>query len=235
MWRRVVFYLTLGAIAGIFLIPLNPVNNLLLRLAFLCAIGGAWLGALLLLWKWKAVRVALLLLPVSAATVLAFPGKRMDVAGLREEYVARMRGYEGTRYFWGGENARGIDCSGLPRRALRDALWMQGWDQADGELLRMAIGQWWFDSSARALAEGYRGNTRALGGGGTVRDLDLTCLNPGDLAVTVDGVHVMVYVGGTKWIQAEPSIERVVTLDRKSGSSDWFDVPVTMHRWRVLE
>jgi hypothetical protein len=235
MFRRVVFYLTLGAIGGLFLIPLNPVNSLLLRLAFLGATGGAWLGLLLLLWKWKSVRVILLLLPVFAATLLALPGKRINGGALREEYVARMRGYEGTRYFWGGENSRGIDCSGLPRRALREALWKQGWNQADGELLRMAIGQWWFDSSAKAMAEGYRGNTRALGGEGTVRDLDLSSLSPGDLAVTANGVHVMVYVGSGQWIQAEPSAGKVITLDGRSGASDWFDVPVTTHRWQVLE
>lgn len=44
MWQRVGFNLTLVAIAGIFLIPLDPVNSLLGRLAFLGAIGGAWLG-----------------------------------------------------------------------------------------------------------------------------------------------------------------------------------------------
>jgi len=235
MWQRV--GIILGLVSVLAMVPMlaNPVNNLISRLGFLGVMGGVWLGMLACLWKWKAARVVLILLPLSAAAVLALPGKRMNPGGLREDYVVRMKGYEGTRYYWGGENSRGIDCSGLPRRALRDALWKQGWEQADGELLRMAIGQWWFDSSARALAEGYRGNTRALGGKGTVRNLDLTGLRSGDLAITADGVHVMIYVGEGKWIQAEPSMGMVVTLDGKKGASDWFDVPVTTHRWQVLE
>ena len=235
MWQRVGLYLALVAGIGMVLILADPVNDLVHRLAFLGAIGGVWLGMLMFLWKWKAPRVVLLLLPVSAAAVLALPGKGADASGLRDDYVNGMRGYEGTRYSWGGESARGIDCSGLPRRALRDALWKQGWEKADGELLRMAISQWWFDSSARALGEGYRDNTRPLGGKGTVRHLDLTALEAGDLAITADGVHVMVYVGEGNWIQAEPSMGVVVTLDGKKGASDWFDVPVTTHRWRVLE
>lgn len=229
------FNLTLIAVVLLAFTLLDPINSMLWRMVFVGAMGGVWLGLLLLLWKWKAGRIVLLLLPISAVVVLALPGKPRDPAGLRSDYVARMKNYEGTRYLWGGENWRGIDCSGLPRRALREAMWSRGWEQADGELLRMAIGQWWFDASAKALSEDYRGGTRSLGGKGTIRSLDLTALEPGDLPITAGGVHVMIYVGDERWIQAEPSIGRVVTLDGKSKTSDWFDVPVTTHRWRVLE
>ncbi len=53
MWRRLILILTLGAIAGIFVIPLNPVNSKILKLVLLGCIVGAWLGYTILLWKSK--------------------------------------------------------------------------------------------------------------------------------------------------------------------------------------
>ncbi|MEI7776491.1 MAG: hypothetical protein WCK17_17145, partial [Verrucomicrobiota bacterium] len=48
MWRRLILTLTLGAIAGIFVIPLNPVNSKTLKLAFLGCIVGGWTGCTIL-------------------------------------------------------------------------------------------------------------------------------------------------------------------------------------------
>jgi hypothetical protein len=232
---RLLWILIAGALAGAVVTVLNPVNSSLLRLAFLASAGGLWLGLLVVSWKCRPARLALLLVAVGLAVPFALPGRAIDAAALRNDYLRRMAGFEGTRYHWGGEGPRGIDCSGLPRRALRDALLSHGLRHANGRACREFARQWWFDTSAQALGEGYRGNTRPLGLTGTIRKMDYAPLSPGDLAVTVNGLHVLAYAGGGKWIQADPGIGAVATLDGRTADNAWFDMPVTVHRWCLLD
>jgi len=215
-------------------IPLNPVNSMILRLAFLGCFVGAWIGYTTLSWKRKPLRVAALILPLLAAIPFILTGGKIDANELRQDYVRRMAEFEGTKYFWGGESSRGIDCSGLPRRALRDALLAYGARHFNGRAFRGYVEQWWFDASAKALGEGYRNYTSPVGITGTIHEMDYRDLAPGDLAVTTSGVHVLAYAGDGRWIQADPGIRAVVTLDGRTGDNGWFLTPVTTHRWQLL-
>ena len=236
MWRRRLILIgTLGAVAGVCLIPLNPVNSKFLKLAWLCMIAGAWAGFLLLLWKRSYARIALFMLPIFLVIPFFLTGSGIDGNELRADYVRRMAAFEGANYYWGGESARGIDCSGLPRRAFRDALLSYGIRHADGSALRAYLEQWWFDASARALGEGYRDYTQSLNSTGTIREMDYTDLDPGDLAVTTSGIHMLAYFGDGKWIQADPAIGSVVVLEGRESENAWFRAPVTMHRWSLLQ
>lgn len=235
LFRRLVLTATTVALVGLVVTVLHPVNSTLLRLGLLASVGGLWLGSLILLWNFKPLRWSLLGLPVAMAIAFVLPGRPPEPDALRERYLARLERFDGTPYHWGGENARGIDCSGLPRKALREALLLQGLAGANGWALREAASQWWFDTSAKAMGEGYRGNTIPVGVSGTVRDLDGDRLAPGDLAVTDSGVHVMVYFGNGRWIQAAPEVGFVTTLNGKKDDNAWFGQPVTIHRWRVLD
>jgi cell wall-associated NlpC family hydrolase len=234
MWKRLVLICTLGAMAGIFMISLNPVNSKLLNLAFLGCVAGAWIGFAILTWNRKTLRVLTLVLALLAVTPLMLPAGNIDEAELRQDYVRRMGGFEGTKYFWGGESPRGIDCSGLPRRALRDALLAYGVRHLNGRAFRASVEQWWFDASAKALGEGFRDYTIPIGTTGIIREMSYEKLLPGDLAVTTCGVHVMAYAGDGRWIQADPGIGVVATLNGRMDENDWFNVPVTPHRWSVL-
>ena len=234
MWRKVLIILTSCAVIGLFIIPLDPVLSNMHRLAFLCAILGVWLGSLLLLWKRKLMRLACLAMPLLFAISFALPGRAMHTNELRTEYVARMTQLVGTKYVWGGESSWGIDCSGLPRKALRDALVWRGLRQLDGGMLRMAVEQWCYDASAKALGQGYRNYTMPLLPHGTIRQMDYASLMPGDLAVTTSGVHILAYLGDEKWIQADPGVGAVAILNGRNDKNRWFDVPVTTHRWSVL-
>jgi hypothetical protein len=234
MWRRLILILTLGAIVGFFVIPLNPVNSKLLNLAFLGSIFAAWAGLTFLVWKRKPLRIVALFLPFIAAIPFILPADRIDPEELRLDYVRRMNEFEGTKYFWGGESSRGIDCSGLPRRALRDALMAYGIKHLNGRAFRACAEQWWFDASAKALGEGYRSYTSPIGTTGTIQEMDYGSLVPGDLAVTTNGIHILAYAGNGQWIQADPGIGAVATLDGRSDDNVWFGTPVTTHRWRLL-
>jgi len=168
MSHRQILICTLGAFAGVVVILINPVNSKLPNLAFLVCVFSTWTGLSILTWKWKPVRMVVMTLPLLFLFPVLLPGDEIDVEELRQDYVRRMDGFEGTKYHWGGESYRGIDCSGLPRRALRDALLAYGVKNVNGRALRGFIEQWWFDASAKALGEGYRGYTIPLAPSGTI-------------------------------------------------------------------
>jgi len=234
IWRRLILICTLGAFAGIVVIGFHPVSSKMLNSAFLACVMGAWMGIMILTWKRKAVRTVAFSLPVLVAIPFLLPSGEIDAGEIRQNYVQRMAEFEGTKYHWGGEGERGIDCSGLPRRALRDALWVYGAKHANGRAFRMWIEQWWFDASAHALSQGYRGYTVPLTPGGTIHEMDYASLIPGDLAVTTNGVHILAYAGNGQWIQADPGIGAVATLHGKSDENLWFHTPVTTHRWHIF-
>jgi hypothetical protein len=228
----------LGFLGGLIVILWSPLHSRGLSAAALGCAGLAWLALLRLTrrpgaGKWPGR----LLLGATAAVTLLFslPARKLDSQELADAYVARLKAYEGAEYLWGGENARGIDCSGLPRRSLRGALFSYGLRHLDGGALRQAALHFWHDASAKALAGGYRGYVRPLGISGTVRTVDTAQLRPGDLAITTSGVHVIVYAGDGQWIQAAPAEGRVLTLDGKTGKNGWFDNPVELYRWAALE
>lgn len=232
--RRILIMLTIGALCGVVMSLWNPVNAMLYRLGFMACILGVWLGCLVLFWRVKIFRALLLLSTLIVGGIFCLPGGEIDQDELRVSYVKRMHALEGTTYHWGGESSRGIDCSGLPRKAYRDALLTYGIRHGDGAACRMFLEQWWFDTSALALGQGYRGFTVNLHQGGKIKEMSYDGLEPGDLAVTDSGVHILVYFGDGKWIQADPGIGHVAILDGRKDKNAWFLQPVSMYRWRAL-
>jgi len=233
--RRLLTICTIGALAGVIVFSLTPVNSTFFRLAFLGSLLGAWVGVTPLMWRFKPARLAVLALPFLFAVPFLLPGDEIKAGELHSDYLRRLTGYEGSPYFWGGENSRGIDCSGLPRRSFRDALLVYGVRHGNGRAFRSWLEQWWFDASAKALSEGYRDYTEATGVDGKIRTMDYTPVEPGDLAITTDGIHALVYAGEGKWIQADPGLGVVATLEGRTDENPWFRVPVTIHRWRLFD
>lgn len=207
-----------------------PVHNRVLAAGVLGGAALAWSAALWLLAHRRTLRILVGALPLLAMAPFVLPGKPIDPERLRADYVSRLRSYEGVDYVWGGENALGIDCSGLPRKALRDALWSEGWQRANGTAFRKWLGQWWFDSSALALGQGYRGRTRPVGPSGPLWELDRFAILPGDLAVRGDGVHVIVYLGDRRWIEADPNRGKVHSWISSAADGGWYD-GLIVHRW----
>lgn len=232
--RKILIIVIIAATVGIFVIPINPVIGKLLKLATIGCIVAAWTGLVMLVWRRRPMRIVVLVVTALAALILSVPGNAIERESLRADYVQRMSSLERTKYMWGGESALGIDCSGLPRRALRDSLLAYGIKHVSGRAFRAYLEQWWFDASARELGRGYRRYTTDLGVSGTIESMDYEQLSPGDIAVTHDGIHMLAYVGEGKWIQADPEVGHVVTLDGRKDKNSWFTAPVSMHRWRLL-
>lgn len=210
----------------------NPVNSTLSRVALLSCLV---LAALILGRRFpRLIKSAVIGLAALGLAIAFLPGCPVNAERLRSRHVEALIAFESAPYLWGGEGRLGIDCSGLPRRALRSALLTEGALTLNPALIRQALNHWWHDASARALAEGYRDYAFPLGIEGTIQKLDPSSLLPGNLAITRDGIHVVVYLGGHRWIQADPGAQKVVIQNSRTESNAWFHAPVQLYRWRLL-
>jgi hypothetical protein len=226
LWWWLLFGVTLVA-------WLTPVAYRTTRLFLLVCIASLWGLGLFCLRNHK--RVAISLVGVGAALLVwvSIPGGALDPQRLREEYVEALKRYDGTRYIWGGENRLGIDCSGLVRNGLIDANVRVGLRTGNPRLIRTALGMWWDDCSAKALRDSYRAFTVPLFRAESINSITNTLLMPGDIAVTANGVHVLAYLGGQMWIQADPSVMKTSVVEVPSETF-WFSVPVHVMRWTQL-
>jgi hypothetical protein len=229
---RVVFVAGLTGLVGL---AFWPYHDGALRYGLPLSLLAVWSAGLVFVWRRKSARIIVLVLPVLAAIPFCLPAKPLDPTNLRDRYVAAMKGMEGVPYIWGGERHHGVDCSGLPRLALRDALWEDGLKHANGAAFREWARQWWFDTSAKALGENYRDFTRPTGVSGKLRDLDFSKLVSGDLAITADGSHVMIYLGNSDWIQADPILLTVTDRNPSNDPNPVFNSKVSIQRWTILE
>ncbi len=212
-----------------------PVHNAISRLCLLGGLAALWwlpvcFGHIL---RWRRY----VLLSASGLLIVTYLPGWVSPDVVRAAYDGELRRLEGAGYHWGGESPIGIDCSGLPRRALRQALWKQGLRHLSGAAFRLALSNWWHDVSARDLAGSDRDLTVPLGVSGTIQEItsrELTKLRVGDLAVTANGAHLLVYLDEGEWIHADPSQRRVVIVHGLHSRDPWLRKRVTLHRWRCL-
>jgi cell wall-associated NlpC family hydrolase len=168
------------------------------------------------------VFAALSLLPGHAIT---------DTAQLRRRYVGQLKSYDGVWYVYGGENHRGIDCSGLVRAAMFRSLLEESIFSANPALLRAALKLWWRDTNAIQLGKGANGLTAPKGDGSPIAMRAAQNLHPGDLAVTTSGSHVLAYLGGSSWIEADPDIMRVHIVDLNTSPIAGQEVLLVTWSW----
>jgi hypothetical protein len=212
---------------------LQPIGSRPIRGAIVALLSLLWAEGLALWWRRRAVRVLALGMAGCVGLVVAVPGREPEPTRLRADCVKALVAYEGTRYVWGGENRAGIDCSGLVRRGLIDALLYQGIKTANATLMRRSFVLRWYDCSARALLEGYGGQTQPTVAAPSIAKLDHRLLQPGDFAVTADGVHTLAFLGEALWIEADPSVGRVIKI-RAMDDNGWLHTRVQVLRWRLL-
>ena len=138
-------------------------------------------------------------------------------------------------FFWGGENGFGVDCSGLIRAGLIKANFQKGFLALNPGWVRFSLSLWWHDCSAKALGEEYRGLARRVLSAPSINELDTARILQGDIAVMANGVHVLAFLGGGDWIEADPALGKVVIINAPVKTNSWFDEPVHIMRWTELE
>lgn len=195
---------------------------------FLC-----WAGALFLWRRRKAIAMPLIGVALICIVILLLPGRPVKFDSLAKDYCQALRTFRGVPYVWGGEGLLGIDCSGLVRQG---AIWGQlkyGLSSLNGGPIRNALSLWWNDCSAEGMRDGFSGLTHLRFKAESISTTDDSRLRPGDLAVTVDGVHVLAYLGERTWIEADPNLHKTTEVTLPTSNA-WFQVPVVIVRWEFL-
>jgi hypothetical protein len=217
---------------GVWLFPLSTRSTRAAGAALAIVV---WFGLILLLWRRRAARWALIGSTLLMAGFVSLPIERhRNLEELRGEYANGLLRYRGSHYYWGGESPRGIDCSGLVRRGLIDGLFLRGVRTGDAGLVRAAFWLWWHDATAQDLGEGAGGMTAPVLETLAIDRLDHSQLSVGDLAVTKSGLHIMAYLGELQWIEADPIVMRVIVVPVSARDNVWLHGPMKIVRWKIL-
>ncbi len=210
-----------------------PIAYRATRLLFVLGFVLVWAGALVLWWRRKTGSVTLIGLVVLVIVLVSLPGRPIQTELLARDYCAGLRVFRGVHYVWGGEGLLGIDCSGLVRQGMIWGQFSYGLRTLNGAPIRNALWLWWNDCSALALRDGANGLTLPRFNADSIPKADPSKLQPGDLAVTADGVHVLAYLGDGRWIEADPTLHKVVEITTPTDNP-WFQMSVVFVRWKWL-
>jgi len=233
--RKQITYFSLILIAPILLYIVNtsPINSKLMGLIKIFLIFIIWLGIFNLLPK-RIFKIFWIFFPTLVVLLLMSISKPINSKELNELYMKELKSFDKVNYFWGGESSNGIDCSGLPRRSLRNAYLKYAIKNLNGKAIFLFMENWWYDSSALALMKNYRKYVVDKKISGTIKTISYKNLKPGDLAITKSGLHVIVYFGNNLWIQADPDKKIVIIQNGKTDKNMWFYQQINIFRWKQM-
>ena len=114
------------------------------------------------------------------------------------------------------------------------ALAARGFTTLNPALVRDSLSLYWHRTTAKVIGEGYAGRTDTVTTCPTLNALDYSLVQPGDLAVTAGGDHVMAYLGNRTWIAADPGVNKVTTFTIPEQRNAYFSTPMRIVRWKIF-
>lgn len=217
-----------------------PVTNSFSRVGVIVSGVMTLIGVSVTVWRFRIWRRVLIVVVVGVLLFVFCPWfGRYSHQELRRAYVQELESYIGAPYVWGGEGRFGIDCSGLARRGLIDALLKEGFRQRSPVLVREALWLWWHDSTAKGIGEFYSGIGKTF----FYVDEEKVLLNEFDYdrrqplprgVMATNDTHIMIYLGNKEWIGADPSEGKVVKFHIPETKSYYFSTPMKLVYWDVL-
>lgn len=233
--RRLALVLWLIALLALIANIGFPIRTGLTRLSLVALTFIVVGGTIVIWWRNRLLRFGILSLCLVVLIFLSSPSRNpIDSTALRDLYVQKLQRYDGTKYVYGGENRFGMDCSGLVREGMIEALLNYGTQHLHPDAVRSAIKLWWHDCNATRLVS-IPGVTQPVRGDEYGPLHDISGIEAGDLAITKEGSHVLVYLGNQRWIEADPGVggTHLFTLD---GQFKYLaDELVLFVRWHWLE
>ncbi len=231
--NRILWCLAIFLTLTVCIVILQPLHNkylcLITLLLFLCLF-----SVIFVLFKqYKWFKIALPTVALACLGILLNQSK-IDSKTLSSLYINQLISFNNVPYVWGGESGFGIDCSGLPRKSLVNALLLYSVSHFNGTAFLKAIDYWWNDASALEMTRGYNGRMTVSDHVFTINESAKLSISPGDLAVTENGVHVMVFLDSKHVIQAEPGAGKVIIHDVPSANS-WLQHNVKLVRWSCFD
>lgn len=228
------FVLPVVATLGVVVVSIHPVASLRSRVTLIVCVLTLLVLAAHRLRRRPRLRFLVPGLTAIAAVATLAPIRASMDAGEEGRAAAKAAlAYEGVGYVWGGESARGIDCSGLVRRAYIDAALHTAFTRGSPAHLRRAMHWWWSDTTAREFETAPPVSGERIGVLPNLRGNMPDTLRPGDLAIVTSGAHVLLYLGEHRWIQADPSAHRVNISDSRSDRNTWLDGSAVLLRPRL--
>ena len=213
----------------------SPYVDFPIRVLTWSSLAVALLGAVIVYWHKPSVRWSLLGLYAAVILFLAVPLHHpVDRPALQANYCAALKSYLDCRYVWGGQGYFGVDCSGLVQKGMMDALARQGFTHGDSTLVRQSLSLYWHRTTAKVIGQGFAGRTVPVTTCLMLNTLDYSLLQPGDMAVTAGGDHVMAYLGNRTWIAADPGVGKVTTFTIPEKINAYFSTPMRIVRWKLL-
>lgn len=152
---------------------------------------------------------------------------------IRFAYVQNLNSYKNVKYYWWWENYNGIDCSWLVRKWLINTYLKAGFANRNIFWVLEWIEFWRNDISAKTmlLDDKY---SLVVDMGESINSFDHAILQPWDFAVTINWVHVLVYLWNNQWIQASPNASKVIINSIPDNNDPWLEQNVVFKRWKIM-